>query len=168
MPVANKEELVELIAILGLGDVRSSRLILFSRQYAESVFNSADQKEESAPEASRFPWSPILAPVKSPKSQSTLPTSLEGLTRESVYGFAGVGQYAMDSFAIYSPLLPGGGAPRDEALWLSDDVVDEELRVVKRSKMSASLDDRDDSGDAWRKVMPNGEEWFEILGCDSG
>jgi hypothetical protein len=63
----------------------------------------------------------------------------------------------MDSFAIYSPLLPGGGAPRDEALWLSDDVVDEESRIVKRSKTSASLNDRDDSGDAWRKVMPNGE-----------
>ena len=63
----------------------------------------------------------------------------------------------MDSFAIYSPLLPGGGAPRDEALWLSDDVVDEESRIVKRSKTSASLDDRNDSGDAWRKVMPNGK-----------
>jgi hypothetical protein len=158
--VADKAELEGMITNLGLGDVRSSRLILFSRQYAESAFNQRTEPVDG--QTAPFPWSPILAPTKSPKK--SLPTKdMTGLTRESVYPFAGVGQYAMDSFAIYSPLLPGGGAPRDEAYWLEPDVEGGEVEEVgsgsllPRKAGTRDVSDRDDSGDEWRKVMPNGE-----------
>ena len=158
---ADKAELEEMISILGLGDTRSSRLILFSRQYVDSIFNHPEGKTEVS-DATPVPWSPIVAPTKSPKK--SLPTSLSGLERESIYPFAGVGQYAMDSFAIYSPLLPGGGAPRDEAYWLEDGMTADEAdaegkeqpRIRKRAER-VDVSSRDDSGDAWRKVMPNGK-----------
>lgn len=143
-----------MISTLGLRDVRSSRLVLFSRQYAESVFNTRKADEQ-------LPWSPVIAPVKSPKR--TLPTDLTSLQRESIHPFAGVGDYAMDSFAIYSPLLPGGGAPRDEAFWLEDSSSSQagsqpSTPVSKRSLSEVSF--RDDSEDAWRKVIPKGNDTF--------
>lgn len=154
-----------MITNLGLGDTRSSRLILFSRQYAESIFSRSEVKLEG--DTAPVPWSPIIAPTKSPKK--SLPTTLENLTRESIHPFTGVGQYAMDSFAIYSPLLPGGGAPRDESYWLQDGMTVDETdpeggerpRIRKRAER-VDVGSRDDSGDAWRKVLPLGQSDYRI------
>lgn len=85
--------------------------------------------------------------------------------------FYGAGRYASDSFRIYSDLLPGQGAPRDEAKWLEKrhralsrlpkrrrgTEGDEPSLQVKAVSEFVSDDEGDDSADEWRTVRPNGE-----------
>jgi hypothetical protein len=89
--------------------------------------------------------------------------------------FYGAGRYASDSFRIYSPLLPGKGAPQKEQYW-----VDKRARALERHRLAKSEEpdsggvgieglrglnsDEDDVGnryagneeEEWRKVRPTG------------
>lgn len=115
---------------LGLSYQRSARIILFSQQYLASAFHSG--------------WSPSAEPDLHPK----VAKDLKDIVPASIKPFAGAGTYAIDSFSIYSSLLPGGGGPANEAEWLAGGV---------------KLEGRDDSADAWRKVMPKDKELIRYL-----
>ncbi|EIW70666.1 hypothetical protein TREMEDRAFT_61174 [Tremella mesenterica DSM 1558] len=67
--------------------------------------------------------------------------------------FHGAGIYASDSFRIFSDLLPGGGAPRDESKWLH-----KRTRAMER----ASVQVRDDSVEMdWRDCLSEDENVFD-------
>ena len=80
--------------------------------------------------------------------------------------FYGAGRYASDSFRIYSPLMPGGGAPDKEGKWLK-----KRDKAISRSGASEGsemgmeevgewMSDDDSDGKEeeaeWRKVRPTG------------
>jgi len=89
--------------------------------------------------------------------------------------FYGAGRYAADSFRIYSPLLPGKGAPQKEQYW-----VDKRARALEKhcltkggepdsggagiEDLGGLMSDEEDGDDRaagneeeeWRKVRPTG------------
>ena len=64
----------------------------------------------------------------------------------------GVGKYALDSYRIFSPSLPGGGAPAKEQ---------ERLALVKR--MNEELDSVEIDSEEWRDVLPDDKELRRYL-----
>ena len=80
--------------------------------------------------------------------------------------FYGAGRYASDSFRIYSPLMPGRGAPEQEGKWLKKrDRAISRSGASERSEMGVEevgewMSDDDSDGKEeeaeWRKVRPTG------------
>jgi hypothetical protein len=101
-PIAAIPDLADLLYPLGLFNQRAASLIRSSSQYL--TFG--------------WPVTPKIGTLPLPDGRIPLNDPLPRLQDLDVRVFYGSGTYASDSFRIYSPLLPGGGAPRDEAGWL--------------------------------------------------
>jgi hypothetical protein len=89
--------------------------------------------------------------------------------------FYGAGRYASDSFRIYSPLLPGKGAPQKEQYWVEKRARALENHCLTKGgeldsagvgieDLGGLMSDEDDVEDwdagveeeEWRKVRPTG------------
>jgi hypothetical protein len=97
-------------------------------------------------------------------SGSPVPQSLD------VQIFYGAGRYASDSFRIFSPLLPGRGAPEGEKVWLEkreraihrwesshkEKIVKKELDICEVCEWMSDEEDEEKEEEEWRKVRPTG------------
>jgi hypothetical protein len=94
--------------------------------------------------------------------------------------FYGSGIYASDSFRMYSPLLPGGGAPRDEERWIAKRTrAVDRWAVARRRPVDASrrqrhrraanvLEGRDEDGEEKAGLTLIDEQDGEESGMSSG
>jgi hypothetical protein len=99
-------------------------------------------------------------------SGSPVPQSLD------VQIFYGAGRYASDSFRIFSPLLPGRGAPEGEKMCLrkreraihrwefshKEEIVEKELEICELGQWMSDEEGEEKEEDEWRKVRPTGTQ----------
>lgn len=146
--------MADLLYPLGLFNQRASSLIRFSQQYLNLGW-PVTTREGSAPLSNGH------TPLNSP-----IPADLD------VKVFYGSGIYASDSFRIYSPLLPGGGATHKEAEWTAQwaEAVNRMHRAGRAFGVTGVGDagvealasymtdiDTDPAEEEWRRVRPTGK-----------
>lgn len=146
--LADQPPLQVLLHPLGLSNVRSTRLIAFSREFLQSRFC---QNDLSAPSSSKY---------VDKESTTILAKDID----KQIRAFSGAGRYASESFMIYSSILAGGGAPSREDEWLDENIdlqkeTSDEARV-RRTAISSRRAKGSDSDDLWRTVRPRGEGLF--------
>ncbi|KAG8989007.1 hypothetical protein FRB94_001778 [Tulasnella sp. JGI-2019a] len=161
-------DLTALIACLGLQNVRASRLIQLSAMYCMDPPNQTECRPSRVPaivQLSALPASELTDLDAREPSSTTVkvkypPTAISHLP--------GVGRYALDSYRIFSPDLPGGGAPRDEhvrcktlcSLVPNREHSERYFEVVGPILPIPSISDPEAE---WRKVLPVDKELRKYL-----
>lgn len=167
-------DLTELIACLGLQNVRASRLIQMSAMYCMDPPNLADCRPSRVPAVVQAPVSPPSeasdATTASPSTKTRSTVVRVKYPPTAISHLPGVGQYALDSYRIFSPDLPGGGAAKDEVACLIclRLTLPNQVRSAGPIKVTESVNPVpfiSDSDAEWRQVMPFDKELRKYLVC---
>ncbi|KAG8879971.1 hypothetical protein FRB97_001270 [Tulasnella sp. 331] len=157
-------DLTDLIACLGLQNVRASRLIQMSAMYCMDPPNLEDCRPSRVP---TFPQVPTKA-NEALLSEWPLAAEKVKYPPTAISHLPGVGQYALDSYRIFSPDLPGGGAAKDEnacvirvRLTVPNEARPEGPSGVAEPFISVPFISDPDA--EWRQVMPFDKELRKYL-----